>query len=250
MEQVRVFNNGAIPILEAGYFEEAKDVLRAALETKKAHDRGDLAAFNQTTNRCVTPECIFVAEYHLSNRSTYMSSPRSIPGSRPSLSTGGFLNLTSGSSQNMTSPDFTMHLFAIAFPMETNDGDYASAVTVFNLALVHHLQDSSSTKARGLYEVAASMLALEEWDEHSALLRAAVTNNFAIWTCQNGQFGASRAALLELARMVITWPGDTEQADGFTSNLRLLDFFQGAQDEEEKASNENDDEDEELQGDT
>ena len=93
------------------------------------------------------------------------------------------------------------------------------------------------------------MLALEEWDEHSALLRAAVSNDFAIWTYQNGQFGASRAALLELARMVITWPGDAEQADGFTSNLRLLEFLQGTQDEEEESS-EDDQEDEELQGDT
>ena len=262
MEQFRSFNNGAIPILEAGYLEEAKDVLRAALETKKAHDRGELTGCsNSAVRRCVTPECIFVAEHHLINQSTYTSRPREIPGNLASLSTGGFLIVTSGSSPNLPSPTPTMHLFARAFAIEEEDdgrgnddpGDshYSSAVNVFNLGLVHQLQDPYSTKARGLYEVSASMLSLNTWDEHSALLRAAVTNNFAVWTYQNGQLGASRAAFLELGRMVVAWPGDPEHAAGFQSNLRILEFLQGTEEEEEEEEEEEDetgDEDNNLRG--
>ena len=240
MEQTRVFNNSAIQILEAGYLDEAKDMFRAALETKLAHDRSELEGCNggegSTVQRCVTPECVFLAEYHLSNRSSYISKPKRSPGSLSTLSRGGFTVCSGTSSPQTLGPSPTVHLFSKAFAMEDADFEdvqYASAINVFNLGLVHQLEDRSCTKARTFYEVAASLLALDSWDEHSALLRAAVTNNFAVWAYQNGQFFVSRAAFMELGRMVASWPGDPEHAAGFQSNLGLLEFLQDVQEHDD-----------------
>ena len=83
VEQSITFNNNAVEILGAGYLQEAKDLFRAALEKKLAHDRLQLhrcnnddsnqeqGAVQARPNRCVTPECVFVAEYHVHNKSTY-----------------------------------------------------------------------------------------------------------------------------------------------------------------------------------
>ena len=137
-------------------------------------------------------------------------------------------------------------LFARAFVMERTDLDYVqftSAIIVFNLGLAHHLEDPSCTKARSFYEVAASLLAMDSWDAHSALLRVAVTNNFAVWTYQNGQPLPSRAAFVELERMVAAWPGDSELATGFQSNLALLHFLQDAHQDDSEDTDYSDDDD-------
>ena len=201
MEQTKTFNNNAIAFLGAGYLDEDKDLFRAALETKIAHDKADLegCADRHENTRCVTPECIFLAEYHLNNRSACLSKPKTAPGSSRTLSAGGF-SLMSGVSPD-GGPAPTVHLFSRPFAIADEDFEevqYGSAVNIFNLGLVHQLQNRSCTKARAFYEVAASLLATEAWDEHSAILRAAVTNNFAIWGYQNNEMYAASASFMEV----------------------------------------------------
>lgn len=261
IEQSITFNNNAVEILAAGYLQEAKDLFRAALDAKLAHDRtqehrcnhdGDSnqeqGVVQATPNRCVTPECVFVAEYHVYNKSTYTSFPKIAPGSVTTLSKGGFTTSASPYGNSLANDGTTpsLLLFAQAFVVERAQLEYTqytSAVPVFNLGLVHQLEDPSSTKARSFYEVAASLLAMDSWDAHSALLRVAVTNNFAVWTFQNGQLLPCRAAFVELERMVAAWPGDPEQATGFQSNLTLHFLRDTQQDYSEDTDCSDDDDD-------
>jgi len=232
-------------MLGAGYLEEAKDLFRAALETKIAHDRAGVercvVVGRDAPPRCVTPECIFLAEYHLSTRSVYLSKPKNTPGNFKTLSPGGFTK-TSGRSPD-GGPVPVVHLYSRPFAIIDEDFAqviYASAVNIFNLGLVHQLQNRSCTKARAFYEVAASLLATEAWDEHSALLRAAVTNNFAVWGYQNNEIHVSRASFVELGRMLMSWPGEPEHAVGFQSNLLLLPLFDD-DDDDDDADDDNED---------
>uniref|UniRef100_A0A7S3L570 KIF-binding protein n=1 Tax=Amphora coffeiformis TaxID=265554 RepID=A0A7S3L570_9STRA len=237
MEQTKTFNNTAIDLLGSGYLEEAKDMFRAALETKIGHDRAE-AEGCVAHARCVTPECIFSAEYHLNNRSTYLSKPKNAPGCSRTLSPGGFTRTSGDSDDGAPAP--IVHLFSRPFAIADEDFEevtYASAVNVFNLGLVHQLQNRSCTKARAFYEVSASLLATEAWDEHSALLRAAVTNNFAVWGYQNNEMYAARASFMELGRMLLSWPGEPEHAVGFQSNLLLLPLL----DDDDRSDDEEDD---------
>ena len=174
MEQNKTFNNIAIDLLGAGYLEEAKEMFRAALETKIAHDRAEVEGCvpRNAHTRCVTPECIFLAEYHLNCRSKYLSKPKNAPGCSRTLSPGGFTKMSGDSADGAPAP--IVHLYSRPFAIANEDFEevtYASAVNIFNLGLVHQLQNRSCTKARAFYEVSASLLATEAWDEHSALLR-------------------------------------------------------------------------------
>lgn len=141
------------------------------METKITFDRAGLEGCTGEDHhtRCVTPDCIFLAEYHLNNRSTYLPKPKTAPGSMGTLSSGGFTS-SIGNSPDIAGPAPTVHLFSRPLVFEGADFEevhYGSALNVFNLGLVHHLENRSCTKARAFYEVVASLLAMEAWDDHS-----------------------------------------------------------------------------------
>jgi hypothetical protein len=121
------------------------------------------------------------------------------------------------------------------------------AVVVFNLALVHHLRNSSSIKARQFYEISQALLddALQALgggggndivssegdnispDQHSdanrcTLLQVALTNNFGVWLYENGHLQAASESLQRLVAMATAFgpilPVDVR--NGVNANIR------------------------------
>ena len=169
-----------------------------------------------------------------------MKNPQRAPGNLSLMSNGGFL-LSRGIDENSRKRCPSAYLYSKAFSIEDAHFEkiqYASALNIFNLGLVHHLDDPSCNKARSFYEVAASLLAIDPWDEESSLLRAALTSNFAVWAYENGEMAVSRAALVELGRMVIAWPGKPEHRAGFQLNLSLLQMMEEDEEDDDEEEEE------------
>ena len=92
-----------------------------------------------------------------------------------------------------------------------------SLTLIFNVALVHHMNDHSSMKAQGLYQLAIttqSTLPLP-MDSDSLLLHVAVLNNYGVWCFHNHEYASMMACFEETEYMIdetATWTSDDDTA--------------------------------------
>jgi hypothetical protein len=121
------------------------------------------------------------------------------------------------------------------------------AVVVFNLALVHHLRNKSSTKARQFYEISQALMedGLQamggggvdsvggEGDDGNdsrsdayrcTLLQVALTNNFGVWLYENGNVQQARESVQRLVAMSAAFGPLLPAAvqNGLSANIRQV----------------------------
>lgn len=224
------YNNAGVQCLDAGHVDAARDLFRAALETKVASERAstqtptlvavsNLQRSNETTE---SSECILHANYHLTQLQQYLQQP-SGPSHFLTSITSNPDSITSNQSMasisdqtialtNRTSSSREPALYDRGFAMRRDCGDSDQcfgAVNIFNLGLVHHLQDGASDKARAFYQVASAIMIMESGEtgippanNYSILLRAAIFNNLGVWNHDNGDEVAARDSFHGLANLL------------------------------------------------
>ena len=98
------------------------------------------------------------------------------------------------------------------------------AINIFNLGLVHHLQDRFSVKARAFYQIASALLTIESGESglvHSSsasiLVRAAVLNNLGVWHHDSGEAAAAQDFFRRLANLLTATAARQAQGDVFAT---------------------------------
>lgn len=105
---------------------------------------------------------------------------------------------------------------------------------IFNLALMHHMNDRASMKAYSLYEIALSLLLTLPLPTNSEdlLLHIAVLNNYGVWYFQNNEYSSMLTCFEEIECIIdeATWNCDGDAYLEMHSNskngiLRNLSAF-------------------------
>ena len=205
-------------MLRRGQYEIAHDCFRASLELKLAHDRmqveRQLNPLHQV--RSVSPECVSIAEEHLMNLSNY-------------LTEGASRRSSSASSDDEEMEDRTPrpYIYAEGFVMPDESRSTVqlrSCMNVFNLGLIHQMKEPAAEKARDFYRIAATLLALDTENRHSALIRLAVANNFGVWCHENGDAQQARECMEQVATLLerLDESLSPEALNGFQSNIQMF----------------------------
>ena len=251
------YNNAGVQCLEVGHLDVARDLFRVALEVKLVIDRASGTAGGPTAILTglepVQPseeaaqdasECILRAEYCLRHLSKYTdrSNDRMVVDMPVSLCLASIapnqpaapLSEETIALANRDSSSSELALYDRAFAMRTDRGDseqYIGAINIFNMALMHHLQDRSSDKARAFYQVAFALLSIESGEmgfsppnSVSMLLRSAILNNLGVWNHNNGNPVAALESFAHLASLLMATAGQNIQ--GVSQQLSQLESTQ------------------------
>eukprot|EP00977_Amphora_coffeiformis_P026086 scaffold24028_cov180-Amphora_coffeaeformis.AAC.4 len=249
------YNNAGVQCLEAGHLDAARDLFRAALEVKLVNDRasgtnpavaeGSAALIRGL--RSVEPsaeaaqnasECIIRAEYrvrHLSNFTEGSDDPivvdMPVSSCSASIAPNQPLSDETISLGNRNSTSSEPALYDRAFIMRTDQGDseqYIGAINIFNMGLMHHLQDRASDKARAFYQIAFALLTIESGEMGfsppnavSILLRSAILNNLGVWNHDNGNPEEAQESFDRLASLLMATAGQNIQ--GASQQLSQLE---------------------------
>jgi hypothetical protein len=128
--------------------------------------------------------------------------------------------------------------------VENSPLPFMGAIIVFNLGLVYQLQTPSSIKASQFYEIANVLMdvSLQEFEldgyggdadddddgliilRSLLLLQVALTNNFGVWSYENGNMQTARSCLHRLMLMVKTFDAILPRTltAGVQSNIRCF----------------------------
>ena len=228
------YNNAGVQCFEAGHVDAARDLFRAALQAKIANTRAsaavggvpttaahgrsavDLPPITQTRE---ASEIMLYANYHLAHLQQYLQQP---PGSMmippspgPSCSNSIAPNYSASrvsdetiALANRDSSSSEPALYDRTFSMQRSRGESDEcfgAANIFNLGLLHHLQDPASDKAKVFYQVALALLTMESGETgippsstYSVLLRSAILNNLGVWYNDNGHVAAAQDSFARL----------------------------------------------------
>jgi hypothetical protein len=201
------FNNAGVRFYEAGLYNEAGDMFRAALEETLIFADPDEPANSSGVNVHVRR-----AENHLKNMNHLF------PESLTSSSNSNLALATEGSTTSQeSSPYFYNHPFLLDSNTINDDSttslQLTGAIIVFNLGLVHHMQSYTCEKAKSFYMLTEALVqdGPEQPCETSAncypyycfnprfmMLQLAVTNNLGVWFFQNGNVGGTNERLERL----------------------------------------------------
>lgn len=212
MNRCAEFNNCGVRLLNAGHIDESRDCFRAALEFRINYEAPLPEQQQGPTPRCVTPEIIFLAEHHLAHIDTYLQehnqdqqrqqqqqrfqsfSPVTVTASCPiQVAVPGSITIPPASSSatsnnNNINNKSNHHIIETLFNprgffIEPDTAPLESAITVYNLALSHQVEDRSAWKARVFYELACVIMSLQGMQ--SEALNMAINNNLQVWSNDN-----------------------------------------------------------------
>jgi len=213
------YNNTGVRFFDEGGFEGALTMFRAALERKLAWDSAIQAkGEGHPVDRCVTPDILIpsiilsspppppppraVLDYGNKETATAFqqqrkdekhSCPLPVPfGASPTRSTSSSSSsMSSLSTATGTTPPSSPSLPAVlnllhrhAFGI--NDDQHmitASAIIIFNIALVHQIMDAKSIKAGQSYQIAACITTMQ--GNQPTALHQAIMQNLLVWVSEN-----------------------------------------------------------------
>ena len=221
-QQSQATNNAAIRLIQEGRHEEARELLRDALEMRlNGNDPQQAALLRNSLLRCVTPD------------NTPPSPAHGITDANENAGSSARRNGGGGGGDESSASQHTQHhqeqqprrrsdlaLFTIPFAINPNTAAVDTAVIVFNMALSYHLQDRTAWKARLFYEVSATLQVIR--GARLELLDMATMNNLSVWYAENNndttassQFAASVRAARASAALTSTL------VESILRNLRL-----------------------------
>jgi len=250
-DRSHVFNNAGALMMGAGNVQVALDLFRGALESKLSYERSLHSAMG-AVQRCVTPDCVAAAENHLTDMDSLLVS--SIGESDDEGSIEQEIHTTSyADSQEQAStttisvsspPDsgwrqdhtvvpeesrgYNPYLYKSPFQLTAasrTSSEETSAIIIFNLGLVHHIEWRNSPKAAAFYEISAALLAGQQMSSQTSLLKVALLNNFGVWCYDNGDGESLRTCVEHLSTLIEATPPvhlSNEVAEGIRANIRWL----------------------------
>lgn len=185
MNQSRETNNRAIGLILEGRHEEARDLLRDALEARLSeHNPQQAALLRQSLLRCVTPD-VASSETGSSLTTSDDAGNDTSGGETATTSEGGEANQAApaaSATEGQAIPGAPV-LYSVPFEINNDTVSDDTAVIVFNMALSYHLQDRTSWKARLFYEVSAILQLVR--GIRLDVLEAVTMNNLALWCYDN-----------------------------------------------------------------
>lgn len=223
------YNNAGVQCFEAGHVDAARDLFRAALQSKIANTRAfaavggvrttaahgrsaiELPPITQTRE---ASESMLYANYHLANLQQYLQLPPGpilIPQSSISIAPNYSASRVSDETIALANRDSSSSepaLYDRTFSMQRGRGEsdeWFGAANIFNLGLLHHLQDPASDKAKVFYQVALALLTMESGETgippssaYSVLLRSAILNNLGVWYHDNDHIAVAQDSFSRL----------------------------------------------------
>uniref|UniRef100_A0A7S3KZW2 Uncharacterized protein n=1 Tax=Amphora coffeiformis TaxID=265554 RepID=A0A7S3KZW2_9STRA len=189
MDRMIEYNNTGVRFVDEGRFEEALVMFRAALERKLAWDSATRASGEgRPVERFVTPDIPIPPSLESSSRAGYLcgeaSSSTTLQQQREHEPVPFGANPPPPSSlTEMTPPIEVDPLYRRAFRIG-NDQDMmaASAIIIFNMALVHQILDAKSIKAGPNYQIAAFITTMEGFQPSK--LHQAIMQNLSVWVAE------------------------------------------------------------------
>lgn len=197
-------NNAGVQCIRAGRLDEARDLFRAALNLSSANHYPELfppphVPPPREQARCVTPDCAMVEQHQVHQMET----------ESPHVSQQPFI--TQGGSALQPRP---------AIFLNGDESSRMDDVTiVFNLALVHHLEDAKSWKARVFYEMAAAIVAIQGENPDHPFLFQNIMYNLGVLCHQNQDNGNARTYFAATMIAVLCNPASQGLPEGFRAHL-------------------------------
>jgi hypothetical protein len=196
-----LFNNVGVHFYNAGLYNEAGELFRAALEETLLFADPDeqVGAHHDNMNASIMRR----AEDYVNNMNDLL------PVIEPPSSNSGRAAATEGSSSSTqtlpqesstSSPYFYNHPILLDPNPENTSLELTGAIIVNNLAIVHHVKNSCCKKAKAFYNLSEALIREEDFcaDPRVLLLQIAVTNNHGVWLYQNGDLSGTNACLERL----------------------------------------------------
>jgi hypothetical protein len=197
-----LFNNAGVHFYNAGLYNEAGELFRAALEeTLLFADPDEQLVAHGVSDSSIVRR----AEDYVNNMHDLLPVEQSSNSARGSTMTerSSLAKTTttqeSSSSSSSSSPYFYNHPILLDQYPENTSLELTGAVIVNNLAIVHHMKNSSCKKAEAFYTLSEALMREEDFcDPRVLLLQIAVTNNHGVWLYRNDDLAGTNACLERL----------------------------------------------------
>jgi hypothetical protein len=233
IEKARAFNNAGASFLEVGHGRAAWDLFKGALEVKLASER---SSDQQASRIGELDTYVRKAEYHMQNLANYRlnNTDTGIAShlfEYPSMRGGGMP--MESSTGCLFDPYISCHPFRIpvdepsivgpttelAAKERTMSANRASAMIIFNLALVDHLHNRSSNHAISLYELAITLMVGEDVGP----VGIALINNVGVWCYDNEDAPGGLRCMDHLSSVLhVCNSVDEEERARLVSNIQLM----------------------------
>jgi hypothetical protein len=215
MAKAVTFNNAAVVYFADGRFDLAWALFKGALEVKlvverSTHDSGCIQNDRIVDGMfCINQYILKADDILQQHQHQHQKEPEANSrwidsyGRRP-------MPPTRESSHNLMFYDLFVFARPFLIPNEyesridetadevINKANSTSAIIIFNLAVVEHLVNGSSSKVSSLYELASSLLVGTPVD----LLGIAIINNIGVWCCENDDADTSQRCMEHLSNIL------------------------------------------------